>query len=71
MKSDSSLLKTKYEALKAENQKLKELLRQNESILGTRLAETKQDQQQLVTLCNLIYPILSGVLGVKQFQKAG
>lgn len=35
------LFRGKYEALKAENKKLKELLRNNESILGNKLVESK------------------------------
>lgn len=57
----------KYKALKAENKKLKEILRQNESMLGNKLAESKMEQQQIMTLCNLINPIITGVLGVKSF----
>jgi len=34
-------LKSKYKALKAENKKLKELLRNNESLLGTKISESK------------------------------
>eukprot|EP00347_Sterkiella_histriomuscorum_P010566 403375794 len=62
------LHKSKYKALKAENKKLKELLRNHESILGSKINESKQEQQQTIILCNLIFPIISGVLGVKHFQ---
>lgn len=37
------LFKGKYKALKAENKKLKELLRSNEALLGNRITESKQD----------------------------
>ena len=35
------LHKSKYKALKAENKKLKELLRNHESILGSKINESK------------------------------
>ena len=38
-------MRTKYKALKAENQKLKEILKQNESIIGAKIAESKMEQQ--------------------------
>ncbi|CDW80385.1 UNKNOWN [Stylonychia lemnae] len=65
---DDVLFRGKYKALKAENKKLKELLRTNESILGSKINESKYEQQQTVALCNLIFPIISGVLGAKNFQ---
>lgn len=66
--SDDVLMRGKYKALKAENKKLKELLRSNEALLGSRITESKQDQQQqTMVLCNLIFPIIQGVLGVKHF----
>ena len=44
--------------LRDENQKLKELLKRNESIFECRLAEQKLEQQHLITLCNLMGPII-------------
>lgn len=35
------LMRSKYKALKAENKKLKELLRTNESLLGNKINESK------------------------------
>jgi len=40
---DDVLFKSKYKALKAENKKLKELLRTNESILGSKISESKYE----------------------------
>ena len=37
-------LRTKYKALKAENKKLKELLKQNETLISSKLAESKLEQ---------------------------
>lgn len=41
---DDMLMRSKYKALKAENKKLKELLRTNESLLGNKINESKQEQ---------------------------
>jgi len=40
-KEDDTLFISKYKALKAENKKLKELLRYNESVLGNKITESK------------------------------
>jgi flagellar motility protein MotE (MotC chaperone) len=51
-------LQERNKILRDENQKLKELLKRNESIFECRLAEQKLEQQHLITLCNLMGPII-------------
>lgn len=51
----------KLRQLREENQKLKDLLKRNEALIESRLAETKLEQQQVITICNLMGPIISAL----------
>ncbi len=59
--SDQDKLHERNKILRDENQKLKELLKRNESIFECRLAEQKLEQQHLITLCNLMGPIIQSL----------
>jgi hypothetical protein len=54
-------LNEKMKVLKDENTKLKELLNRNEAVIESRIAESKLEQQHIITLCNLMGPIIQAL----------
>jgi hypothetical protein len=51
----------KARALREENAKLRELLKRNEALIETKLAESKLEQQHIMTICNLMGPIIQAL----------
>jgi hypothetical protein len=56
-------LTEKCRQLKDENLKLREMLKKSDQALEVRLSESKMEQQHLITICNLVGPIISSIQG--------
>ena len=51
-------LNEKIRILRDENTKLKDLLKRNEAMIESKLTEGKLEQQHIMTICNLMGPII-------------
>jgi len=61
--TETDKLNEKCRQLRDENHKLKEMLKKSDQALEVRLTESKMEQQHLVTICNLMGPIISSITG--------
>lgn len=55
---EAEKLNEKLRILRDENTKLKELLKRNEAMIESKLSESKLEQQHVMTICNLMGPII-------------
>lgn len=60
---DMASLTSKYKLLRVENHKLRNLCRQNESIITQNIDQLKQEKHMSVRLCQAILPL------IKRFTK--